>query len=359
MQLVRILVLLAALCCATAAAQRTWTVDANGGGQFTTVEPAILAASPGDLILVRAGRYPGFLIDRGVTVVSQGATLFQTLHNPVIAVRDVPAGQRVVVKGFFSSSLPMIFGASNTQAQVVFEDMYGEGNVIRAPNVTFRRCTLISGFGLRVTDGGAVVTQCTLMGQAPLTVTRSNVVFAESTATTAGSGFGQAAVRLDGGSVTITGGSDTVLIPDTTGVSMPVVDVLSTGDVFLSPYVTMLPHGGAPVVRGGRVTIVSVPSLRADVLGATLSTRLHAPGTGATATLLALPVRNPAPTPFGALWLPLDALVVDVGVVDAAGVRNLTLPILPVALGSLFAMQSVAVTSGQLQLSTPLLFVLP
>ncbi len=42
---------------APAFGQRTITVDLNGGGDFTKIQPAIDAAGDGDMVLVKPGEY--------------------------------------------------------------------------------------------------------------------------------------------------------------------------------------------------------------------------------------------------------------------------------------------------------------
>ncbi len=78
------------------AAQTTWIVNSGGGAQFTTIQPAIAAASPGDRIEVQGpGPYPAFVVDRGVDVVA--------IANAVCAsveVQGVPAGSRARVADF-------------------------------------------------------------------------------------------------------------------------------------------------------------------------------------------------------------------------------------------------------------------
>ncbi len=47
---------------ASAVGQQTWTVAANGGGQFTDIAAAVAAAGEGDIILVQPGIYTSFAI---------------------------------------------------------------------------------------------------------------------------------------------------------------------------------------------------------------------------------------------------------------------------------------------------------
>lgn len=64
----------------------TWTVDANGSGDFRAIEDAVDAASLGDIIIVNSGTYSeNVVVDKGVTIKSQmGAenTIVRT-QNPL------------------------------------------------------------------------------------------------------------------------------------------------------------------------------------------------------------------------------------------------------------------------------------
>lgn len=78
-------------------AQATLTVDSTGqAGAFTTVQAAILAASPGDRIQVLGvGPYPGFVLDRPVDVQAAGGT-----RTTSIEVTGLLAGQSTRIAGF-------------------------------------------------------------------------------------------------------------------------------------------------------------------------------------------------------------------------------------------------------------------
>src|SRR5256885_521925 len=52
-----VLVVLAVALCATEAQARTITVDAAGGAEFTTINAAIAAAHPGDVVAIAPGAY--------------------------------------------------------------------------------------------------------------------------------------------------------------------------------------------------------------------------------------------------------------------------------------------------------------
>jgi len=64
-------------------------VDAGGGGQFTDIQTAILASQPGDVLLVQAGTYAPFALDRGLTLIGYGAC---NVSGP-ITIAGVPATQ--------------------------------------------------------------------------------------------------------------------------------------------------------------------------------------------------------------------------------------------------------------------------
>ncbi|MEM6568958.1 MAG: hypothetical protein AAF957_11135 [Planctomycetota bacterium] len=78
---------------ASAVAQQTWVVDSMGGpgSDFTTIDAAIQASSNGDLILVEAGSYAGFRLDRSVRIIGRGSVT-TTTRSFVIAVNgSLPA----------------------------------------------------------------------------------------------------------------------------------------------------------------------------------------------------------------------------------------------------------------------------
>jgi hypothetical protein len=80
------------------AAPHTWIVDSNGGGDYTSIVQAVAAASDGDVILVRAGTYAGFTLDKKVTVKAE-TTVVQLL-GPIL-IDSITAGSGgAVVSGF-------------------------------------------------------------------------------------------------------------------------------------------------------------------------------------------------------------------------------------------------------------------
>lgn len=85
---------------------RAWVVDAGGGGDFTSLQPAVDAAADGDLILVRSD-----LLDGGASVQGKGLAMvgdggrrvvrsaFPPTSQPALTVTGLAADQQVVVRG--------------------------------------------------------------------------------------------------------------------------------------------------------------------------------------------------------------------------------------------------------------------
>ncbi len=74
----------------------TWIVDKlNGPGtNFVDIPPAIAAAAPGDVIIVRTGIYAPFTLSHGLSILGQGSVR----TSGAIAVNAVPAGEIAVIR---------------------------------------------------------------------------------------------------------------------------------------------------------------------------------------------------------------------------------------------------------------------
>jgi nitrous oxidase accessory protein len=70
----------------------SWTVDANGSGDFRSIVDAVAAASPGDTIIVNPGTYSeNVVVDKGVTIKSQMGA-----ENTIVCTPDPFSGQPVI-----------------------------------------------------------------------------------------------------------------------------------------------------------------------------------------------------------------------------------------------------------------------
>src|SRR5262245_31533670 len=94
---------LLALATTSFAQTKTWVVDdvLGPGVDFIEVQPAVDAASAGDVILVRPGSFGGFALQGKGLVITADAGQKPVIGGPPIATRveQVPAGEAVVLRG--------------------------------------------------------------------------------------------------------------------------------------------------------------------------------------------------------------------------------------------------------------------
>ena len=334
-----------------ASAQRVIVVGA--GGQFSTIQPAIQAAQPGDVVIVRSGTYPAFFVDRGITVIGEGATLTVPVHYPSINVSNIPPGQRAVVRGGFTGFPLLNVSVRDSGGHVHLQGLSVQLFAGNCAHLTVSGMnTMGSARTFSITDSKALIRQCQLECSNSLQLQNSSVVIAESTVRGLGNLlFPGTAVTLNGGSLTVAGAADTVLTA--TGAQWPAIDVVA-GTVVLEPAVTLQPSGTAPPVRGGTVLSQRVPSVLIDFAPNGFTTRLHAPGALRGHTLLSLPLPGSVALPFGDLWLDPLHLVLDSGSMPASGIRTSSTVVLPPGLppGITIVVQGLVAQPTGIQLST-------
>ena len=88
---------------APALAADVLVVDAAGGGDYTSVATAALAAADGDVLLVRPGNYPfeEVVIDgKGLTIVKDGPGIVKSYRW--VRIQNLPAGKEVHLNGLSS-----------------------------------------------------------------------------------------------------------------------------------------------------------------------------------------------------------------------------------------------------------------
>lgn len=357
-------------------AQATWIVDPSGAGDFTEIRSAVAAAAPGDRVLVRAGTYAPFVLDRGIQVI--GGPNVEVRWTEVtffanIMVRDLPAGQTAVVRGLASDA--GFFGLSslhvlNCAGRVHLDDL----SLVTA---LVEDCAQVSCFGVRVAANTQVRrstvswSACSLgyarfagfrgSSTAGLRCEDSRVTFAGglcrgSIYATHASALGPG-IRVLGGRVTVAGGADTSIEFGEGAVGGGnAIEVLG-GELELDTGVLLLGvvHAPAP----GSVVARSVPSASASLATRTLTARTRAPGAFAAFSVVGFWPGAPVPTVFGDLWFGLHHVVLSLDAVPASGDVSVTVGPMPFA--TVFVVQSVvAYPDGRLELSTPAtLHVLP
>ena len=374
-------------------AQTVFTVNSAGGAQFTAIQPAITAASPGDRIEVQgAGPYGAFVVDRGVEVESLTGAISGTIE-----VVGVPAGQRARVSGFVvDQGSNRYVSVRNCAGTVLLANVAYTGSSVT--NIGPRP-------GLEVLGASAVmVAHCDFRGHesvaggtAGVRVDGSQVVFVAGSALggfdfggTSHGGSGNAGMEVVSGHVVLRGttlrggpaepGAGVFMIGGDGG---DAVDVIGGTALVLGQCQLRGAAGGSGVWANGQHGQAARGNVRftADtfVLGPTVSTTqiadrpvVTSPGGVLVGTTLQLTVHGapnqpvwlgldldfgylPLPALDGALVLSANAVLGPAVVRDAQGAGSHPLPIPNVAALrhlDVFA-QGVALVGGALVLSAP------
>ncbi len=146
---------------------RVWIVDGSGPADFTQIQPAIDAASDGDFILVRTGSYAPCTLDgRSLGIAADMGATVQIVGGA--AVRNLPAGRRVLLLGLGLSANPALPGGA-------VQGLVAENDV---GSLHLERCQ-VRGYDTVGSDGthalllqncaDAVLESCTLHGGVPQT----------------------------------------------------------------------------------------------------------------------------------------------------------------------------------------------
>ena len=155
------LVLLAA---SSVAAQRTWIVDAGGGGDFKTLAAAFAGAKDGDTLRVKPGRYFGAQTSKGLRVLGEHGTMLvlTTFGNaPPIRVTQLSASSTFVLRGFQSFAhnawQSTAFVATQCKGSIVIEDC-ALGNPMpgrrkESAMMVFESCRAVSLSGVTASPG--------------------------------------------------------------------------------------------------------------------------------------------------------------------------------------------------------------
>ena len=226
----------------TAAQGRTWVVDQGGGGQFTEIQPAIDAASPGDRVLVRGTfTYQGFTLSKGLDLeATQGATV-----NGV-AIRLVPLGQWARVAGLQVINL----GVERCAGPVLLASLTVSSSYGQVASIVTCQCVLVLDC---VMTGGADSALGRVGGSPGLRVLNAQVTL-QRTRLVGGAGLSASMLALlsstpGGAGLSITGGSVLVATSTCTG------GTGGNGNGFLSPS-----PGGPGITMGAADLLVSAAS---------------------------------------------------------------------------------------------------
>ena len=358
-------------------AQTTFVVDPTGGGNFVDLPPAVGAASPGDILLVRAGTYSPTAISKGIRILADPGATFAWSRGPSMVVSDVPANQTLVVRGLGIPLGPFVpdIVVQNNAGHVHLESM---GTFLGVHVLNSRQVSLYNfrstGEPLLVRDSTLLASRCDFAASDGVffpvhgvECERSTVTIAESTCSGGGNlaGFSTplgSGIHLISGDVTIAGDASTRISAGVAtgagGVPTPAI-LTGGGTLNIEQDVTLVPsHGGAQISGPAAVTRGRVPSLDASVTSGNLDTRLYAPGAVRGHTLLSFPQTPPLPTPFGGMWIGFVHLVVDSGNMPANGIRAASTRLPPLPAGLHVVLQGLVVQPTTVQLSAPIVLTL-
>lgn len=326
-------------------AQRHWVVDSlkGPGHDFETIAPAIAAASEGDTIFVRAGKYAfPASVTKAVRLVGEPNAILDlnSLGTP-LSVSGIRAGKTFALVGFrveLTFAPSGITSIKDSQGTVSLEDLVIHGLFFDVHAVQIERCSAvfvtrcdITG-GLATRDSAITVDSCTI---SPFSRS-STVLFQRSEATISASQAqginglivpAQAAVGAADSKLRVLAGAGSKF---TAGGFAKVAAIVgdATSTINLDPLVTLVPSGGASPYEGfGAVTTRRMPVL--GVAGASVGgihrLTVHAPANGIYSLFIGLPGRAPAP-PFGDLWIDPARLYHITTRSVPAGLAILTIP---------------------------------
>jgi hypothetical protein len=381
---------------AALSAQRTWIVDPENrpGTDFTDLPPAIAAASPGDKVVVRQTFHLVSLnatTDKGITILGPIGPID---FRGNLAVRDLPAGQRFVMRDFTMRSVPPL-----SHALISVDSCAGTVH-LEAIGIDPTWAQYLE-LRIAITDSDhATVRACSTNGQFQpgLTAVRSTVLvigshltgsyqewlsptghyrtvaggFQASSVLAVDSGFhggwgivvdpfrcwvvqNRSGISLSGGRLALIGPGSAVTggaapdIPTCQGFLFPAPAIVGSGVVVADPAAQLAPPPAVMVTR------------RADPVtrSSTASSTGHidigvAAQPNAIAATFAAPPGTRLPTPFGDLWLDANVLwLIDLAVLDAGGGRSLRLPLNGLFAGEPLAFQTAILAGDTLLLTVP------
>ncbi|MFO1077589.1 MAG: hypothetical protein U1E73_07670 [Planctomycetota bacterium] len=362
----------------------TWIVDVNNGPgtNFTSLQAAIFTASPGDLLLVRAGTYQPAVLNQPLTIVADhgAAVAGSGAYGPGFEVHSIPAGTTAAIVGLTLAATSLTHESLriiNCQGTVILDRVHSTeySTVSTADDVRFSRCEFDKGLSpawstvaldrcrvspypwtvgpasLRATGSYLRLDRCTVNGRDPASVGPIPGLLVPATP----------AIELTNSTLVLgDDGSGTIAA----GAVDPTSAIVGSGTVELDPHVTLVASGGAPLTTGVTVTTRVRPSFAVDAgpPGGVVALDLFGPAGDGYIEAVGLAV-TPAIDPVlqDRLWLqPL--LLWSLGSFGASGrvVAQVPLPNSPLIVGVSFTWQaaSFGAVSG-LAVSNPVTYVHP
>lgn len=142
----------------------TYVVDSHGGPgvDFTDLPPAVAAALPGDVLLVRSGAYSSFLCSQGITILGYGSPIV----DGAAMVFWVPADQVAIVTGLAATNLVV----SGCEGPVVLQQISPVQTVTIEDSLDVRLLEVNPAYGpsgeagVSVTSSRVEVVQSTIRG---------------------------------------------------------------------------------------------------------------------------------------------------------------------------------------------------
>ncbi len=189
------LVVAALLCSAVATAQSVFVVDAAGGGDFTDIQSAVDAASPGDLVRVRHGSYTHPVqITKGIRLIGDPHIPQVTRVNieSTVEVVGIPSNQSLVAAELYRSVNSFEMLLQNCQGPVHLDKVAATPRILNCSYVTITQSSGIGDTfqnpgspGLVVQDSYVAMTDCgwgTAFDHSAIHAVRSRLVMVRSTA---------------------------------------------------------------------------------------------------------------------------------------------------------------------------------
>lgn len=266
---------------------RVWVVapQAGQGVDFTAIQPAIDAASDGDVVLVRAGSYAVFQITaKSLVLHGDGAVpvALTAAGASGVTIQAIAAHQSVVVRNFaLSASVVTALGVASCAGPVTLEDCsfgvpfpVSSGDAVGiagAARVSLIRCRVNGGTarfptgGLHAFASNVFAHDCVIAGGSGSSSARfrgahgallSNGSTLSASGSTLRGGAGAAGVDLGGFCVPPTDGGDAITLEDAASRAFVLDCNLRPGLAGWAPPVCTPARNGQPIGGAGTATFL-------------------------------------------------------------------------------------------------------